>query len=86
MSSSRHAATARRSTRIADSTAFGVATLVDEDAPRRAEPFDALVQLLDVGGELATRERLDRSMAVVSPTRLPPMIKTEASSSGMTVA
>jgi hypothetical protein len=33
--------------------------LVDEDAPGRAEPLNALVQLLDVGGELATRERLD---------------------------
>ena len=33
--------------------------LVDEDAHGRAEALDALVELLDVGGELAARERLD---------------------------
>ena len=35
----------------------------DEHAHRRAEPLDALVQLLDEGGELAARKRLDRDDA-----------------------
>ncbi len=37
--------------------------LVDEDPDGRAEALDALVELLDVGGELAARERLDRDDA-----------------------
>ena len=37
--------------------------LVDEDADGGAEALDALVELLDVGGELASRERLDRDDA-----------------------
>ena len=37
--------------------------LVDEDADGGAEALDALVELLDVGGELAPRERLDRDDA-----------------------
>ena len=37
--------------------------LVDEDADGRAEALDALVELLDVGGELAAGERLDRDDA-----------------------
>ena len=37
--------------------------LVDEDADGRAEALDALVELLDVGGELASGERLDRDDA-----------------------
>jgi hypothetical protein len=37
--------------------------LVDEDADGRAEALDALVELVDVGGELASGERLDRDDA-----------------------
>ena len=37
--------------------------LVDEDADGGAEALDALVELLDVGGELAPGERLDRDDA-----------------------